>query len=952
MAFLESTGGDRRLEQAARFTSELGWKIFLDRYTLKDIERGFQVGDLAIVMVEPHPKWPKKDIGIVREVHTDDTISVELLTGPQKGDTLVRKLIDCDRPLETTLDEVAARIARGVAAVEAPNVRDDVVRSFEEEVAHLRFVPGGRIWAGAGTSQNLTFFNCYVLPNPRDSREGIVETLGQMIEIMSRGGGVGINVSSLRPSRAPVRGVNGRSSGAVSWMDLYSRATGLVEQGGCFGPDERIATDRGLIPAQELARRITAGETFSALTHVGPRPITARFVNGEKQLYEVVTARGFRLEVTQEHRVGVLRSGEITTVPLEQLSNGDEILTLLGDGVTSAPIPLKPVSYVRSKMSTMLNEDVTFPETLEPELAYVLGYMHGDGYVHVGKKVSWRANKAFKLATADSRPEIRGRLIDYIRKIWEIEPQVEVGDGACHNIAVHSRLIMDWLEQNSLLKAHSEGVRVPEAIFRAGTVVAGAFVAGYFDADGSDRMGKGGYGFDSVSLLMLRDVQQLLAVNGVAAHIHTTDRSALGWRNIHRLSVTGAEFKERFVDFASMSLKITRTPGYRNHGNNYPRDVWPASGIGGLYYQGLWDATKDRISYRALPRIRARLEADQLQTQVAVLDRLLHVLPDTIVSVLPTRVTTTYDFEVADVHMLSGSGVYTSNSRRGALMLQIEDWHPDLWRFIEVKKTPGMVENANISIRVSDRFMDAVNADGDWQLMFPDTRDAEYDQLWTGDLEEWQALSKPVVVYETTKARKIWHEIIKGAWEAAEPGIVFDERHEKESNSWYFNKLVCTNPCAEQPLPNFGVCTLGHINLAAFYDADHNEVDWTGLKKTVRMGVRFLDDIVDATPYFFDQNRENQQRERRIGMGTLGLGELLIRLGLRYGSPESIAFIDRLYQFIATEAYIYDADLAREKGPFPAFEAEKYLDSGFMKKMPENVRKAVAANGTRNVTIL
>ncbi len=511
------------MSTAAEFASELSWKIFLDRYTQKDLDRRFQVDDVAVVLVEPHPKWPKKEVGVIREVLPEQRLRVELLTGPQQGQIVERAVLDCDRPTETTLAAVARRIANGVAHVESPKVRADVADAFADEIGSLRFVPGGRIWAGAGTGQQLTYFNCYVVPNPKDSREGIVETLGRMIESMSRGGGVGINVSSLRPSRATVRGVNGRSSGAVSWMDLYSRATGLVEQGG---------------------------------------------------------------------------------------------------------------------------------------------------------------------------------------------------------------------------------------------------------------------------------------------------------------------------------------------------------------------------------------------------------------------------------------------SRRGALMLQIEDWHPDVWRFIEVKKTPGMVENANISVRISDAFMAALKADADWELVFPDTADPDYDEWWDGDLEAWRARGKPVRVYETPKARAIWSALIQGAWEAAEPGVVFDERHEKESNSWYFNKLVCTNPCAEQPLPAWGVCTLGHLNLAAFYDAEAKDVNWTALRRTVRMGVRFLDDIVDATPYFFDENRDNQARERRIGMGTLGLGELLIRLGLRYGAPDAVQFIDKLYQFIAVESYLYDAELARDKGAFPAFEADKYLASGFMKRLPNHVRDAIRQHGARNVTIL
>ena len=950
MAFLESTGGDPRLEQAERFTSELGWKIFLDRYTLKDIERQFRVGDLAIVMVEPHPKWPKKDIGLVRDVHPDATLSVELLTGPQKGDVLVRKFIDCDRPLETTLDEVAGRIASGVAAVESLAVKKDVVESFQDELAHLRFVPGGRIWAGAGTNQNLTYFNCYVLPNPRDSREGIVETLGQMIEIMSRGGGVGINVSSLRPSRAPVRGVNGRSSGAVSWMDLYSRATGLVEQGGCFGPDERIATDQGLIPAEELAHRMDMGEKFLALTHEGLRPITARFVNGEKQLYEVLTARGFRVEVTEEHKMGVLRQGTVTTVPLQALAVGDEILTVLGGGMDAPPVRLEPPRRVGSIMPAAWDKGVTFPDTLGPELAYVLGYMHGDGCAREVGRTSGMRDEAFALATADDRPAIRERLRDYLSTIWSLSARVEPELGVRPNVALGSRLVRDWLQQNGLLSPASEAARVPDPIFRSNRVVAGAFVAGYLDADRSDGSRHDERGFDSQSLPLLRDLQQILAIHGMATHIEGLDRSTEGSRGtVYRLAVTDTEGEERLAAFAHRSLTLagSAVPGSRGGDEGGARP-----GPQSLHPQRLGNAMGDGASFSVRTQLQDGLEPDGGARQGALGDRGLRVVPDPIISALPTRITTTYDFEVAGVHMLSGSGVYTSNSRRGALMLQIEDWHPDIWRFIDVKKTPGMVENANISIRVSDRFMDAVKEDGDWELVFPDTRDPDYDQLWTGDLEAWQARGKSVVVYETTKARQVWHEITKGAWEAAEPGIVFDERHEKESNSWYFNPLVCTNPCAEQPLPAWGVCTLGHLNLAAFYDAVHHDVDWKALRKTVRMGVRFLDDIVDATPYFFDENRENQERERRIGMGTMGLGELLIRVGLRYGSPESIAFIDRLYQFIATEAYIYDAELAREKGPFPAFDADKYLESGFMKKMPESVRDAVQKNGARNVTIL
>lgn len=933
------------------FSSDLSWKVFLDRYAQKDLNREFHVDDLAIVVVEPHPKWPKKEIGRVTAID-GDRITVDLLTGDQAGESLDRSRLECDRPIETTLAQVADRVAQGVAAVEREVDRPIVAEDFAQEISALRLVPGGRIWAAAGTDQQLTYYNCYVLPSPHDSRGGIIDTLKQMIEIMSRGGGVGFNISSLRPAQAIVRGVNGRSSGAVSWMDLYSRATGLVEQAGCFAGDTRISTNHGLIPAAELYRRLENGETIEVATHDGLRPITARFAPGQKQLWRVTTQRGYTVEVTADHKMGVLRDGIVHTVPLKELGVGDEILTLLGDGVPEREIMLAPLHYVRPKMSFSLNETVTLPNVLDERLAYVLGYMAGNGYVHAASDKDRNKAKSITISCPDSRPDLRNRLVQLLRDLFHAEPVLNPGGGAVTVIGLYSRLVVEWLRTNGFLKEHSASIRVPSKILEAGARTMGAFVAGYFDADGSNRGSKGGFGFDSISLPMLQDVQTMLATSGIVAHISKTDRSEQGWQTIYRLSVTGAEFKQRFQQFAQMSVKAVGDSGQRNHGNHYPRDVWTASQVPAFYYQGLWDGSADRISYRALSRIQDRAREAGDASSIVVLDRLLHILPDPIVSVFPTRVDDVYDFEVADTHMLSGNGLYTSNSRRGALMLQIEDWHPDIWRFIHVKKTPGMVENANISVRVSDAFMQAVKEDGDWELVFPDTTDPEYDTLWNGNLEAWTKAGKPVVHYETVKARQLWDAIIQGAWEAAEPGIVFDERAEKESNSWYFNPLPSTNPCAEQPLPEFGVCTLGHVNLAAMVDPDTHGVDWERLRHTVQTGVRFLDNVIDATPYFMEENRANQQNERRIGLGTLGLGELLIRLGLRYGSPDSLTFIDKLFSFIAVEAYLYDTRLAKEKGAFPACDVEKLLQSGFMQRMPESVWEAVQQHGLRNVTIL
>ncbi len=294
-------------------------------------------------------------------------------------------------------------------------------------------------------------------------------------------------------------------------------------------------------------------------------------------------------------------------------------------------------------------------------------------------------------------------------------------------------------------------------------------------------------------------------------------------------------------------------------------------------------------------------------------------------------------------------------SRRGALMLMINDWHPDVLDFITVKQTMGQVTNANLSVCVSNSFMKAVKEDLDWELVFPDTTEPDYDTVWDGDLDKWKADGRNVIHYRTVKARDIWKTIIESAWKSAEPGVVFMEYYNQMSNSWYFNPIICTNPCGEQGLPGWGVCNLSAVNLSKFYDEKNHDVDWADLATTTRYSVRFLDNVIDKTPYHFPENEANQKKERRVGLGTMGLAELMIKLNIRYGSPESLEFLDKLYGFMAREAYLASAEIAGEKGSFQAFDTEKYLQSGFMKNITETypeVGASIRKHGMRNVTVI
>ncbi|MBE3558829.1 MAG: hypothetical protein IMW89_06340 [Ktedonobacteraceae bacterium] len=200
-------------------------------------------------------------------------------------------------------------------------------------------------------------------------------------------------------------------------------------------------------------------------------------------------------------------------------------------------------------------------------------------------------------------------------------------------------------------------------------------------------------------------------------------------------------------------------------------EVWSKLGIPGRYYQGLFDSTKERVSHYALLRVRERVLAAGGVAMVERLDALLGVLPDAVISITPLGPSEVFDFEVDDVHLLSGGGIYTSNSRRGALMLMLDDTHPDIEEFITVKRTPGKIEHANLSVCISDAFMQAVKDDADWKL------------TWQGEVKK------------TVRARDLWNLICTSAWESAEPGVVFIDRYNKESNTWYYENIRCVNPC-------------------------------------------------------------------------------------------------------------------------------------------------------------
>ena len=603
--------------------------VMLDRYSFKDTKKTtLKEGDLVLLTVKEDPKYPARGTGIVKSLDWDNGTAkidvspeyrhnIDTFSKDEDG-VVTRSIITLDKPLELYYEQIAMRNAHGLSQVEtSPEKRYNAFLKFYEEQKAKNFIPAGRVLYGAGSGTDVTYFNCYVMPFVPDSREGISDHRKEVMEIMSRGGGVGTNGSTLRPRHALARGVNGRSSGSVSWLDDIAKLTHLVEQGG--------------------SRR---GAQMIMLTDWHPDII--------------------------EFIISKMQNPRILRYIIENFED-EQIRTLANDRLKFTP--------------------------------------------HTPKETNMYTG-----------------IVNY------------------KNIAGHG-------------------------------------------------------GFD---VSVIRDAE----------------------------------------------IKLHE---------------------GGTY-------------------------------------------------------------SVNDVDFLTG---------------------------------------ANISVCITDDFMQAVKNDEEYALRFPDVETyskeemAHYDKEWAnvGDVREWEADGHAVKTYRTIKAKELWKLINVCATYAAEPGIFFiDNANEMTNAQAYGQKVVATNPCGEQPLAPYSVCNLAAVNLAEMVNKDLKMVDFAKLEKTVRMGVHMQDNVIDSTPYFLEENRVQALGERRIGLGIMGLADLLIYCGVRYGSEEGNQLIDQVFETIAVAAYEESIELAKERGSFPFLVGEtgketqilreKFVNTGYMSRMPQHVREGVLKYGIRNSHLL
>ncbi len=276
--------------------------------------------------------------------------------------------------------------------------------------------------------------------------------------------------------------------------------------------------------------------------------------------------------------------------------------------------------------------------------------------------------------------------------------------------------------------------------------------------------------------------------------------------------------------------------------------------------------------------------------------------------------------------------IQSTGARRGAMMATLRCDHPDIGRFIDAKRRAGRLSRFNLSVLVTDALMHAVARDEAWPLAFP-----------------------AGCVVRQTPARALWQRLLHASYDTGEPGVLFIDRINRLNNLWYCEKIAATNPCGEVPLPPYGACDLGSINLARLIRdpfTGRARLDTDRLTAIAATAVRLLDDVIDVSRYPLPQQREAAQRARRIGLGMTGLADALIMLGVRYGSDESLAFAAETMRAICHTAYRQSIAIACEKGGFPAFDRERYLAAPFVRDLPADIRDGIARSGIRNSHLL
>ncbi|MCL5010479.1 MAG: hypothetical protein M1289_02650 [Patescibacteria group bacterium] len=793
--------------------------------------------------------------------------------------------------VEHTPEEMWKRVAGGIAKNEKENARSFWEKEFYRVMEGFKFVPGGRILSGAGTAYEVTYFNCFVIPSPKDSRDGILEALRQLVEIQSRSGGVGLNLSSLRPRGARVKKVNGTSSGPVNWAELFSVAThDIVQQGG----SRRGATMIMLWDWHpDIEEFITVKDDLSKINGANLSVcVSDSFMEAVKndQDWQLIYPdlddprydKKWNGEIDEWRKIG----GKVKvykTVKARYL--WDLICTAAW---RSAEPGLHFLERSNKRSNTFYFEKLIATNpclTGDTLVATKDGWKRADS-IQEGERIATvlGSGKVDKVETYENKPVFRVKLSDGAELRATAAHQfhaIKHKDRAKN--AANKRftpLSLAELEAGDM-------VRIAPTLMPENKV--SGLPKGWNDRD---------YGF--LVGILLGDgciTEKILSRNVVKLAVNTDEKD---WISLVRetLEMTGSRVS---LDAAQNSRSANLT----------------MRGINGTALMVRESLLAPSYSFEK------RIPLAYQNTNRRFLAGLLDGLFSTDGNINLSSTHPFLRFKTTSQHL-------ALDIRRILLSFGIHG------RIVKVKK----VANGHIGDRIIY------------------SKHRQYEVIVSGAgmkvFAERIGLSHPDKQKKLRIAQKDF-ALTGNTWLAKIVSVEQDgietvyDLHEPISDTWIAEGVV-SRGCGEQPLSGWAVCNLGAMNLAAY--VKNGEFDYKNFSKDVATAVRFLDNVIDQTYYFFKENEKRSKEIRRQGLGIMGLGDALIKMKIRYGSKECEPVLHKIFETLRDSAYEASSDIAKEKGSFPKFAPEKYLEGYHVKALPEKLRDKIRKQGIRNAVLL